>query len=496
MNTKRYSGRRLIPAPNCYYPIWIVISGRSCTRKRWIRKRNSGLKNTRYTQPALFVTEYALAQLWMSWGIQPTLFCGHSIGEFVAAHLAGVFSLPDALTLIAARGKMVSEQPRGSMLSVRMAAERVSALMTPELSMAAINSHTLCVVAGPDEHIADFARLLDEQGIANQPLSTSHAFHSAMMDPIVAEFAEVVAGIPLNRPRKPVVSTVSGTWMTDAQATDPHYWAKHLRDTVRFSDALDTIFSLGNPLLLEVGPGHVMATLARQQAGKKPIPVLAGIADLPDWKAACRSVLNTLGLLYQNGIDPDWAGFYAGQQRKKVQVPTYAFTKKRCWLDPVNPDQRGSSAPLPDREVNFHPVAAAHSLISAPGLNSSGALVPDQNPPIAMRKHTLIHTVSQLLEEASGIEMDGVAPDTSFLEIGLDSLLLTQVALTLKKEFGVPITFRQLTNDYTSPEQLADYLDQTTPGRASAACAASRTCCVCGTRCATRHRWLSIRPWT
>ena len=411
------------------------------------------LKNTRYTQPALFVTEYALAQLWMSWGIQPTLFCGHSIGEFVAAHLAGVFSLSDALTLIAARGKMVSEQPRGSMLSVRMAAERVATLITPGLSMAAINSHTLCVVAGPDEHIADFAQLLDEQGIANQPLSTSHAFHSAMMDPIVADFEEVVAGITLNRPRKPVVSTVSGTWMTDAQATDPHYWAKHLRDTVRFSDALDTIFSLGNPLLLEVGPGRVMATLARQQAGKKPITVLAGIPALPDWKADCQSVLNTLGVLYQNGLDPDWAGFYAGQQRKKVQVPTYAFHKKRCWLDPVPTD----------REVNFNPVVTAHSLNSAHGLNSHEAIMPDQNPPIAMRKDTLIHTVSQLLEEASGIEMDGVAPDTSFLEIGLDSLLLTQVALTLKKEFGVPITFRQLTNDYTSPEQLADYLDQILP---------------------------------
>ncbi len=416
------------------------------------------LKNTRYTQPALFVTEYALAQLWMSWGIQPTLFCGHSIGEFVAAHLAGVFSLSDALTLIAARGKMVSEQPRGSMLSVRMPADGVATLMTPGLSIAAINSHKLCVVAGPDEYIADFARLLDEQGVPNQPLSTSHAFHSAMMDPIVAEFAEVVAGVTLSRPQKPVVSTVSGTWMTDAQATDPLYWAKHLRDTVRFSDALDTIFSLENPLLLEVGPGHVMATLARQQAGKKPITVLAGMPDRPDWRSDCQSILTTLGLLYQNGMDPDWAGFYAGQQRKKVPVPTYAFNKKRCWLDPVSP------APVSaNRYVDANPLVAAHSSNSAPELNAHGMTMSDQNAPIVMRKHTLLHTVTQLLEEASGIEMDGVAPDTSFLEIGLDSLLLTQVALTLKKEFGVPITFRQLTSEYTSPEQLAGYLDQLLP---------------------------------
>ncbi len=399
----------------------------------------------------------------MSWGIQPTLFCGHSIGEFVAAHLAGVFSLSDALTLIATRGRLVSEQPRGSMLSVRMAAEQVAALITPGLSMAAINSHALCVVAGPDEHIADFARLLDERGVPNQPLSTSHAFHSAMMDPIVDKFAEVVAGVTLNRPQKPIVSTVSGTWMTDAQATDPRYWAKHLRDTVRFSDALDTIFSLGHPLLLEVGPGRVTATLARQQAGKKPITVLAGIPDLPDWEADCQAVLNTLGVLYQNGIDPDWAGFYAGQQRKKVQLPAYAFNRKRCWLDPVSPDPVKPDPVWTDREVNLGPMTTAHSLHPTNELNASGATIPDQKKLIAMRKDKLIHTVNQLLEEASGIEMDGVAPDTSFLEIGLDSLLLTQVALTLKKEFGVPITFRQLTSDYTSPEQLAGYLDQTLP---------------------------------
>lgn len=421
------------------------------------------LKNTRYTQPALFVTEYALAQLWMSWGIQPTLYCGHSIGEFVAAHLAGVFSLADALTLIAARGKLVSEQPRGSMLSVRMAAEEVATLMPSGLSMAAINSHKLCVVAGPDEHIADFAHLLDERGIANQPLSTSHAFHSAMMDPIVSEFAEVVAGVALNRPQKPVVSTVSGTWMTDAQATDPQYWAQHLRSTVRFSDALDTMFTLGNTLLLEVGPGHVMATLARQQAGRKPVTVLAGIPDLPDWEADCRSMLTTLGFLYQNGLDPDWAGFYAGQQRKKMPVPTYAFHKKRCWLDPVSPDPVNSDRAWTDREVNFNPVVAPYSVHSAPGLTQQGVIVPVQNTLTAMRKDTLIHTINELLEEASGIEMDGVTPNTNFLEIGLDSLLLTQVALTLKKEFGVPITFRQLTSEYTSPEQLAGYLDQILP---------------------------------
>lgn len=414
------------------------------------------LKNTRYTQPALFVTEYALARLWMNWGIEPTLFCGHSIGEFVAAHLAGIFSLSDALALIAARGQMVSEQPRGSMLSVRMAADGVRAMMPAALSMAAVNSHKLCVVAGPDEDIADFVRLLDEREIPNQPLATSHAFHSAMMDPIVEKFAKKVAGVTLNRPQRPVVSTVSGTWLTDAQATDPQYWAHHLRDTVQFSAALDTIFAVGHPLLLEVGPGHVMATLARQQLGKKAIPVLPGIASQPNWAAACQAMLTTLGQLYQYGLDPNWQAFYTGQRRKKVNLPTYAFSKKRYWLDPARPGLSGSpneAAPADSGAVAPIPVTNEPP---APG-------IPQMATPVIMRRSTLLSKINQVLEEASGIEMEAVAPETSFLEIGLDSLLLTQVALTLKKEFGLPITFRLLTTECTSPQQLATYLDQTLP---------------------------------
>ncbi|GAB4045354.1 amino acid adenylation domain-containing protein [Spirosoma litoris] len=406
------------------------------------------LKNTRYTQPALFVTEYALAQLWMSWGIEPSVFCGHSIGEFVAAHLAGVFSLSDALTLITARGRMVSELPRGSMLSVRLAADAVLAIMPPTISMAAINSYTLCVVAGPDEDIADFARLLDEREIPNQPLLTSHAFHSAMMDPIVDEFKAIVAGVSLNRPKKPVVSTVSGTWLTDAQATDPTYWATHLRATVRFADALDTLLTFDNPLFLEVGPGHVTATLARQQAAKKPITVLAGLANQPDWTKTCQAVLTTLGQLYMAGLKPDWKAFYAGQQRSRVVLPTYAFNRKRCWVDPVV----RSADPL--ESTHFASSNQSLSISNPPETQASA---------VTMRKNTLLNKINQLLEDASGIEMDGVAPDTSFLEIGFDSLLLTQVALTLKKEFGLPITFRQLTSEYTSPEQLANYLDQALP---------------------------------
>ncbi|GAB3899445.1 polyketide synthase [Spirosoma agri] len=406
------------------------------------------LKNTRYTQPALFVTEYALARLWMSWGIEPSVFCGHSIGEFVAAHLAGIFTLADALMLIATRGRLVSEQPRGSMLSVRMDAETVQAMMPTGLSMAAINSPKLCVVAGPDEDIADFARQLDDQEILNQPLETSHAFHSSMMEPVVGEFEKIVSQITLNRPQKAIVSTVTGSWLTDAQATDPAYWADHLRATVRFSDAIATVIELENPLLLEVGPGHVTATLARQQTTNRPITVLAGLVNQPDTTIAYQALLTTLGQVYLSGLAPDWTTFYANQHRQKVTIPTYAFNRKRCWIDPV----------VEQLPVTVPSNIATHTELSTCSLSTSSPITET-----SMRKDMLITRVNELLEQASGIDMDGITPDMSFLEIGLDSLLLTQVAITLKNEFNVPITFRQLTSEYTTPNMLAAYLDTILP---------------------------------
>jgi amino acid adenylation domain-containing protein len=401
------------------------------------------LRNTCYTQAALFVTEYALARLWMSWGIEPSILCGHSVGEFVAAHLAGVFTLPDALQLVAARGRLVSEQPRGSMLSVRLGINQLQPLLPDTLSIAAINSRHLCVVAGQDEDIADFARLLDDREIPNRPLATSHAFHSAMMEAIVTRFAEIVKTVSLNRPQKPVVSTVTGTFMTDAQATDPAYWATHLRATVRFADALDTILTLDQPLLLETGPGRSMATLAKQQAIGQSSPgvVLAGLVTQADDKATYEALLTTLGQLYLHGLPINWQAFYADQNTHRVSLPAYVFDRRRCWIDaPV------SQPMLPD----FSPSYSTNQ----PTKNSS-------TPP--MRTSVLIKKIYQLLEDASGIEMADVSPETSFLELGFDSLLLTQMAITLRNEFGTPITFRQLTAELISPNDLAVFLDQQLP---------------------------------
>ncbi|GAB3738133.1 amino acid adenylation domain-containing protein [Spirosoma lituiforme] len=407
------------------------------------------LQNTRYTQPALFSTEYALAKLWMSWGIEPAILCGHSIGEFVAAQLAGVFTLADALKLISIRGHLVSELPRGSMLSVRMEAEKVGALMPEPLSIAAINSRKRCVVAGHDEDIADFASVLDGLEIPNRVLSTSHAFHSVMMEPVIADFQRAFAEVSLHTPTKPIVSTVSGTWLSDSQATDPHYWATHLRLTVRFADALDTILAHHKPIVLEVGPGSATASFARQQAAFSAATILTSLGH-KEAKTAYESILNALGQLWLNGLEPDWNAFYADQSRTRVPLPTYAFDKKRYWVEPAVKTPR------------LNDVSDSRAIQAIPHDYSVNQPV----YPAKMRKDVLVDTVKEILEETSGIDMKRLTGDMNFLEIGFDSLLLTQLSLSLKKQFSLPITFRQLNEEYATLDSLINYLDSNLPAGA------------------------------
>ncbi|HZY39292.1 MAG TPA: aminotransferase class III-fold pyridoxal phosphate-dependent enzyme [Mucilaginibacter sp.] len=399
------------------------------------------IKNTFYTQPALFIMEYAMAKLWMSWGIQPTIFTGHSIGEFVAAHFAGVFSLKDALLLISTRAKMVSEVERGSMLSIRTDAKQLQTILPEGLSIAAINSNKLCVVAGPDKLVAAFAAKLEEIEIPGRLLQTSHAFHSAMMDHIVAPFEAVVRSLKLNPPVKPIVSTVTGKWMSEAEATDPSYWAQHLRKTVRFADAVDTLQETDGRLLLEVGPGTALATLSRQQINNKSIPVISGF-EKNETTTEYYSVLRTLGQIWLNGIAPDWKAFYAGQKRVKLNLPAYAFDKKRHWLEIAQP--LAAVAPAATQEIE-------------PGTKNTSL---DNS---LMRQALLTEKLTELFEDASGIEIDAASTDTNFIEIGFDSLLLTQIATNLKKEFNVPITFRKLFEEYNTINTLASYLDNCLP---------------------------------
>lgn len=399
------------------------------------------LKNTLYTQPALFITSYAMAKLWMSWGITPAILTGHSIGEFVAAHFAGIFSLADAVKLIATRAKLVSEAEGGDMLSVRMPEADVKAMLPEGLSIAVLNTKNATVVAGPTAEVAKFAAILAGQNIATRVLETSHAFHSAMMDSVVAPFEAVVKTVKLNPPVKAIISTITGKWLSEAEALDPGYWAMHVRRTVRFADVANLLAEDETRIMLEVGPGNVLSTLVKQEASPKQITTIPGI-DSAIGNLPHRSALHALGVLWMNGIDPDWSAFYSGQTRLRLNLPTYAFNRKRLWIEPMIP----LSHLTPPFEAPTEQLIAYRT--ETP-----------QNMPV--RKDLLISKLKEIFEDTSGIDVD--SSDASFIEIGLDSLLLTQVATNLKKEFNVPVTFRKLFEEYNSLDLLAAHLDSVLP---------------------------------
>lgn len=395
------------------------------------------LKETKYTQPALFTTSYSLAQLWLSWGLKPTIFCGHSVGEYVAAHLAGIFSLEDGLKLVATRGALISKLPKGSMLSVRCEASIINELLTEDLGIAAINSQKLVVVSGPTEQISLLAQQLDQKEIGNKPLFTSHAFHSSMMDPILEDYQKVVAEVQLNEPNIPIISTVTGKILSKQDAQSVDYWTLHLRKPVLFYDAITTALSYDNPIFLEAGPGIVTASLVKQIAAIDKQTVKA-FSTLDPTKDALESTLNALGNLWINGVEIDWDSYYINQ--KIIDLPTYQFDRQKYWLSPkinlINPQ---NNTIINNAEVN------------APTNHTN------------MRIDALTQQVKKVLVDASGIDINDTELTSNFLEIGFDSLLLTQVATSLKRQFNLPITFRQLNEEYATIESLVTYLDQNLP---------------------------------
>ncbi|MDT5269209.1 MAG: hypothetical protein QOH49_1395, partial [Acidobacteriota bacterium] len=303
------------------------------------------LRQTRITQPALFAVEYALAKLWMSWGVTPRSMIGHSLGEYVAACLAGVFSVEDALKLVAARGRLMQEMPEGSMLAVPLPASELLPLLGEELSLAAVNAPTLCVVSGPQDSIARLQSLLRGMQVEGRPLHTSHAFHSAMMEPMLDRFAELVEGVSLSAPAIPYVSNVTGTFITDEQATDPAYWVAHLRRPVLFAEGVQELLRQPGSILLEVGPGQTLASLARRQPGASAQTILASTRQPHEQQADGAYLLGTLGRLWAAGVKVDWAGFYAHEQRRRIALPTYPFERKRYWIEGPGIGMGAESAP-------------------------------------------------------------------------------------------------------------------------------------------------------
>ena len=291
------------------------------------------LSQTWITQPALFAVEYALAKLWMAWGIHPQAMIGHSIGEYVAACLAGVFSVEDALALVAARGQLMQGLPTGAMLAVLLPEAEVVALLGPELSLAAVNGPSLCVVSGPMPAVDAFATRLSAHEVQVHRLHTSHAFHSTMMDPILELFTAQVSKMVRKAPAIPFISNLTGTWITAGQAADPGYWAQHLRQTVRFSQGLQQLAG-ENLMLLEVGPGHTLTYLARQHKLLES-RAMPSIRHAQEKQSDDAMLLHALGHLWMQGAGVAWEAVHRGGKRRRVSLPTYPFERQRYWVDSV-----------------------------------------------------------------------------------------------------------------------------------------------------------------
>lgn len=423
------------------------------------------LQQTRFTQPALFTVGYALSQLWMSWGVRPSALTGHSIGEFCAACIAGVLSLEDALKLVAHRGSMMQQLPPGSMLSVRLSADEVKQYLPADVSVAAINGPSLCVISGSFDSINAVEKMLEEKEIVSKKLFTSHAFHSPMMDPIIDPFRKLVSEVKLSAPNIPIVSTATGQWLSDAEATDPGYWATHLRLPVKFADAIRTIWEKDpSYFLLENGPRNTATSLARQQATdlKKQI-ACPSLPDNADGDAEWVSVMYAVGQLWLSGVSVRWRDFYALESRKHIPLPVYPFEKKRYWVDPPQvTDQINTFHFYRPIGENAEPNGALMNNFNETVNNSIS-----NNMQTTGRKQRIISELRNVMEEASGIELGSADPMSSFMELGMDSLFLTQAALTISKKYGTKITFRQLNENFSSLDSLAAHIDSVLPAESA-----------------------------
>ncbi|MEU8207929.1 type I polyketide synthase [Micromonospora sp. NPDC049044] len=350
----------------------VLFSARAAGAEQELAER---LRQTSITQPALFVIEYALARLWMSWGVEPVAMVGHSIGEYVAACLAGVFPLPVALELVATRGRLIQSMPAGAMLALPLAERDIEPVLTDEISLAAVNAPQATVVGGPTEAIAALHDLLTRTGVQGTMLRTSHAFHSAMLDPIVGQMRAAAADAGLQPPTRRFISTLTGTWITDEQATDPGYWADHLRQPVRFAQACQTAAETG-AVLLEVGPGRSLTQLARQTVAKSTatIPSLGRVGgNQPDGQ----SLAQALGQLWAAGATIDWAALHAGERRRRVALPTYPYERTRYWIDSVDrtldkAEQVEAEPPAEGEDITIVPAWRQARLASQPARSPGG----------------------------------------------------------------------------------------------------------------------------
>lgn len=412
-------------------------------------KAATELQQTAIAQPALFTVEYALAQLWMRWGVRPAAMIGHSIGEYVAACIAGVFSLPDALSIVATRGRLMQGMPPGVMVAVLLPEHDVQSLLGIGMEIAAVNSPSTCVVSGPAAAAQAFEAELARRNISCQRLHTSHAFHSSMMEPMLAPFVEALGTVRMSAPAIPFISNRTGSWITAADAVRPQYWADHLRHAVRFSAGLTHLLRETPSTLLEVGPGRALSGLARQ-LGIDPQPrTITGLPHASESRDDQRAAVEALGELWLAGVSIDWQKFHEGERRVRVSLPGYPFQRQRYWIEP-------RTTPIDNEAAATSPVATLAANDGEQGLDRYAR--PDLDSEYAAPRNDQESKLAEIWQELLGVNSIGI--HDNFFDLGGHSLVATQILARLKQDCGATLELHALFQHQTIAELAAAWAQQ------------------------------------
>src|SRR5690348_7054473 len=415
------------------------------------------LAETRYTQPALFAVEYALAELWESRGVHADAMIGHSSGEYVAACRAGVFTLEEAIELMIARATAMYAQPRGSMLALRVAERDLPAQLPPNIEIAAVNAPLLTVLAGTEEAIEHCAARLAEADIASTRLQVSHAFHSSLMEGALPAFRCAFDRVHADAPQRTFYSCVTGTPIGSEQAISADYWCSQLRKPVRFADALQHALAQaeGQSLLLEVGPGQALTGLARRMLEGRGRAV-ASLGPTARPGNAAEHLQRALGECWSAGVDPDWQTVFAQRAWRRIALPVYPFRGERHWIEA--PAEAAKAPVLQARPRGREEAPSVQAAVDGLGPQPARSVV-EHEP----RPKRLIAELRELFGNMAGTPIGLSQTACRLLELGLDSLALTQAALEIERRYGVPVKFRRLLEDLDCIEKLAAMLDRALP---------------------------------
>lgn len=385
------------------------------------------LAETQFIQPALFTVEYALGLLWQAWGVRPAALIGYSIGEYAAACLANVFSLDDAVRIVATRATLAQRLPEGAMLAAAATEAELGPFLDDGLSLAAVSAPRHCILAGPPAQVEAMQGRLTAHGIPCKRLGLARAFHSAMMDPVLGEFRETVAGTVLRAPEVELVSGVTGTRLTAAEATDPEHWVRELRRTVRFGPGIALLAGMPGRIFLEVGPGNLLSALVRgHQAVGREQPVIASCRGERERGPDEAALLTAAARLWLAGCPLEWSRMPQPAGPRRVSLPGIAFQRRRCWVE-AGPAAPPAATPRPVGSLGAEARPDHRPGRERPVLPT--AYVPPADP--------VERGVARIWEELLGV--GGVGSHDRFFELGGDSLIAMQVISRVRDSFGVEL---------------------------------------------------------